>query len=1137
MARRSYEELLKAANPRRDFNALVEASESAPTVYSGPSRRRSFDELLATAEAETKPIGFGEAFIEDPASKFPFSPTGALDVANVVASARRLRDNRYDKPPLITKYITNEQLSKARMHGGWVAPMPGLPEKWEPEKQKEIDVEVVTNYLRDLEEKQRRGYTTMGRVGQITSEMPAFVTEFLTTGGIAALGKKGGKELAERVLRRHAATKAGRLAVGTAGFGGAALFRGTAMPHRAVDAILSRQVPEGLEIDDDGVVHVTKSGEAPFTSIWKGLADHYIEIASEQAGELLSPHVSKLIRKTPLLGKITNKIRGRWLKKFPKKTPADFYNKIKTKTGFHGVLEEVGEEYLGDATRAIFDVEHFGAGEDANMLERIGAAVETDTDILPAMLISFGIPGLGGNVLSNRMAKHAAEQDEINQRFKDLVAEAYFHQFHQIPSDSFLENALEQETLMGYEEDFFTEASEELKAKYTFKKPGVGKYFTPKWLLNRIMGVDTLLEDVIHAEEAFQLESAHLNSWVNKLTKKLKKEKDLARLPDLLPEEAELEATEVTALPEQAIETAEGTIGMPEEFEVTQLPKEKTKAHILQKKIGDNTNPLEIMRDLLDTYEDAPGFLNESETRIFNQVRELTRYLRRRANMVRERMGLEKIANVEGYITHWMDGVAKAIVDGELITEDPYIRKVMHELPKEVKNKTAYQRKVKGEMEKYFSKDLGKLLRVMTAFDLKDIYIKQPYEAAWEELNKYKPIMPKTVYDQARRFMQYDIRKMQALMDESFNATLKKPFDLINKLRPLHKVIHDPARSVFSFVRRLGIISGLGFRIKPGGRNLGQRLLLTDLYRTVDYARGQAVAFRLARMPMVEHPITGEKVKLIELIHEQDWYKLALRKFEDTTNVITGIERSALVIYSKTHVGNLFLSNVEVAAMTGYFDWKNMYQQSLNKKGKHFKNAQKMAKKLGVPLQELLTQKSDMMWHIREAVRRTQWEYFSTSMPTVYRSQFNRAMFMFQSWWMNYFFNHSREMINQTLTGRNSLGRLLTPGGRVRAVKGLGTIIAIGKASKALFGVEMLKYLFAPMPQYLPPVPELIAGIIQLLAARTEPDRKKAWKRVKYGLKFWVPFSAFGRDLNKLLSGEYSIADFLLYRPKEKENQ
>jgi len=301
----------------------------------------------------------------------------------------------------------------------------------------------------------------------------------------------------------------------------------------------------------------------------------------------------------------------------------------------------------------------------------------------------------------------------------------------------------------------------------------------------------------------------------------------------------------------------------------------------------------------------------------------------------------------------------------------------------------------------------------------------------------------------------YDIRKHQAPMDKAFNRTIRKPVDLLNKLLPTKKIIDDPARSVFGTLRRMGHISGLGFRLKPGGRNLGQRLLLTDLYRNVDYAKAQAVAFRLAKMPVVKHPITGENTLLMDLVREQDWYKTALHKFEDTVTTVTGLERSAMYLYSKTHVGNLFLSNVEVSAITGYFDWLNMRNQSRNVNSKHFKNAIIQAKKLGIPTSELLTQESDMMWNIREAVRRTQWEYFSISMPALYRSQFNRAMGMFQSWWMNYFFNHSREMINQTITGRNSLGRLLTPGGRLRAAKGLGTIVAIGKASKTLFGIEM----------------------------------------------------------------------------------
>lgn len=1136
MALPSWEDIINEPEQLPSWEDMVADTDDSLPVYRNQNPVPSYDEL--TSDIDTDKIGFFEAAVEHPERKVPFSPMGALDAADVALSARRIMSNDYEKPPIFSKLVTNEQLSAARQAGAWVAPMQGAPEKWSPELQRQTDIDVVFDYLQELDEKQQRGYSTLGRAGQIVSEMPAFAIEFILTGGLAASGKQGAKELAERILGRASTTTAGRATIAAAGFSTSAAFRAAGMPNRAAEAILRRQAPEDMEIIGDQVI-IKKPGESPYTSLWKGLADHYIEVASEQAGEVMSPYVSKLFSKIPFVGKLTSKIKSSWLKKYPKKTPADFLKAIGTKTGFHGMIEEMGEEFLGDATRGLVGVDDFGAGPDANALERIAAAVSTDIDNIPAMLIGFGIPGLGRQVVSRHMAKKVQETEEYSKRFKDLVAEAYFQQFHQIPSESFLENALEQETLLGFEDDFFTEATDELRYKYNFKKPGPGKFFTPKWLLNRIMGIETMMKDVTDAEEAFQLEQQHLSAWTSRIIKKLKKEKALARLPQVLEEQIKEESTDFVPEQEYVEEMAEAAGGLiPTSFESV---GPRTDAHILQKKIGDNSNPIEIMRDLLDTYENAPAFLNDSEANIFNQIRELTRSLRDRANMVRRHMGLDEINNVSGYITHWMDGIVKDIVNGELITEDPYLYKVMHELPKEVKNKTAYERKVKGELEKYFSKDLGKLLRIMTTYDLKDIYIKQPYEAAWEELNKYKPIMPKTVYDQARRFLEYDIRKIQALMDESFNALLQKPTDLINKLRPLHRAIHDPARGVFSFMRRIGILNGLGLRLKPSGRNLGQRLLLTDLYRTVDYGKAQAVAFRLARMPMVEHPITGEKVKLIDLIHEQDWYQLALRKFEDTMTVVTGIERTALAVYSRTHIGNLFLSNVEVAALTGYFDWKNMYEQSQDQKSKHFKNANKQAKKLGVPLDSLLTQKGDMMWHLREAVRRTQWEYFSTSMPVVYRSQFNRAMFMFQSWWMNYFFNHSREMINQTLTGRNSLGRLLTPGGRMRAVKGLGTIVAIGKAAKVLVGIEMAKFLITPFPTYLPPIPALILSIIEYLSTLIHGDeqrRKSAERTLKYNLKFWIPLSGFGRDLNKFLSGEWNIADLLIYRgQKEKEEE
>lgn len=1075
-------------------------------------------------------IGFIEAFTEEPEKKFPFSPVGALEAIDVATSARRLNREDYVKPPIFGAATTDPtQYAMQAFFPGVPMEVPG----WTSELQRSRDIQVVSTYLKDLNEKQERGYSLGGRVGQITSNLPAFVVEFITTGGLRKLGEEAATKAGTKILGKYATTTAGKAALAAGKFGTGVAFRAAGMPHRVANAIFKRQVPEDIKILDDGSVKITGPVEDFHTSVTKGLTDHYIEILSEQTGEFMAPVIgkygSKIFNKLPFMGKLTSRLQNQWLKLHPGKNISDFRKLVGETTGFHGVLSEVGEEYLGDSLRAITTVDDFGAGRDANMLERLAGAIKQDTQMLPAMLISFSIPGAISKVADIAATKQKIA-DAKRQEALDIVIG------WELNTPTLISTA---EGEIGYEDDFYMEKLWAAEAKYKFKQPGIMKSFTPKWLLNRLMGVETLLEDVDKSELARQLEERDLNSWINKVIRSLKKEKDLARLPEILSTIAEEEvekATKVTPAELVALETAEGRIGFEEEYKVERPPIKKMPATKLLRKLS-SKKPVHIMRDLLDSYENAPSFLNKNEARIFNQIRELTRYLRQRANIVREKMGLEPIGEIKEYITHWMDKIANRMLQRDIPIHYGYLYRLMRGLPKEVKNPTAMKRKIKIYLEDYFSKDLGKLLRIMTAVDLKDIYLMQPYQAAWDELQNLRRerLIPDSVYQEIEKYMLYDIRKHQPLMDKAFNATVKKPIDMLNRILPAKLVIDDPARSIFTSLRRLGHISGLGFRMRPLTRNLGQRLLLLDLYRHSDYAKAQAIAFRLAKMPTVKHPISDQNIPLIDLIREQDWYKTALRKFEDIVATITGVEQTALYLYGKTHIGSMFLSNVEVSALTGYFDWLNLYNQSKDVNSQHFKNCVKQAKRLGIPTVDLLTQESDMMWNIREAVRRTQWEYFSISMPALYRSHFNRAMLQFQSWWMNYFFNHSREMINQITTGRNSLGRLLTPYGRLRAVKGMGTIVGISKIMGTVFGLEMLKYLFIPLPSYLPPIPELITGVILYFAADTDREKKEALRRIKYGLKFWVPFSAFGRDLNRLLSGEYSISDFLFYKKRKEK--
>jgi len=1126
---RSFEDIVKgnvSTSRVRSFDEII-ADQPTP-VSRTPSKIKSFEDIAGVSRDD--PIGFGEAFSEDPLSKIPFSPVGPLVTLDLLGSAKRLQKESYNKAPIFSSFGFKGEMKQSTLAGGALAGLIRTPKGWTPEAQRQHDLDVVSNFVIEQDEKAQRGYTTMGRVGQITSEMPSFVIEFLATGGLKKLGSEAAKKAATRLLRKSATTTAGKIAVAGSGFAAGAALRAAGMPHRAANAILKRRVPKDININDDGTVNITGSGEGEFTSVVKGLTDHYIEIASEQVGEHLTPFLHHGISKLPFIGKVINKVGNKWVSNKIGRTSKEFAKKVSTKTGFNGVLEEIGEEFLGDSVRGILDIDDFGAGKDSNPLTRLGAAVKQDVENVPAMLIAFGAFGATRRGASTGVAavdQAIQRQADENKKRIDLVNK--LNQEELIPT--MIETA---EGSIGFEDDSLSEKVEQIQKESpnTFDKPGFFSILTPKWLLNRKMGVETLLEDVDSAWLASSLEQKHLNSWVNRITKKLKKEKNLTRLPGILEEKAEQEAKELF---EDKDFLSDNFDTIPDKFEdVQEQLIEKTKAHILQTKL-DSDNPSHIMRDLLDTYTDAPDFLNEGETKIFNEVRELTRNLLTRANKAREARGAEPIRDVGAYITHWTDRIAERIIQKDPAIRTGYMARLMGQIPKELKNPTAEKRRVRGELEKHFSKDLEKLLRVMVSFDLRDIHLANPVANAFEELEdlRRKRYIPESTFKEVENYLNYDILKHQTPLDKKFNRTLQGPADFLNSLKIFKKGIDDPSYSVFANLRRLGHIAGLGFRLKSPLRNLGQRLLLLDLYRTSDYAKAQATVTNVKKMPIVDHPITGEPISVLALVREQDWYKETLGRFEDVVGVSNKIEDAALHLYSKSHVGNQYISNVEVSAMTGYYDWLTNYEQSHNPQSKMYKHLVEMSKKTGIPLIQLQTQKEDMLWNIREAVRRTQWEYFSISMPVAFRGQVSRAGLQFQSWWMNYYFNHCREIGNQVFTGRNSLGRGLSKYGRYRAFKGMGTIVAMGRVAETLLGIEVLKFLVTPLPQGWPPIPAFIISVFNYLRASDDQERKRAWKHLKRNLKFWIPFSSSYRDMNKVLSGESDISELILYKKQK----
>ena len=369
------------ANPWEQNDMLVPTWEQDdPLVSAGVPTAASLsfgnaDPVVNTARGQ----GFWRSLVEDPEEKVPFVG-GAIKagrfIGTIEAAQRLQSDFDYSK-------LTGQARAKAGLIG-WV---PSQARR----TTKDADVKLVEDYLREANKK----YTGLGQVGRIVGEMPAFMVEFLATGGLKQLGEKGAIKIAERLLKGQAKNILTRSGVGLAKYASGAALRSAGLPQRAAVAVLKRQLPKGISYGPNGEINIKGSGETWATSVMKGLGDHYIEILSEQAGEIVAPAMGKALKRTPFLGKVLAKTQAKWLSLHKSSTALDFANKLGTKAGFNGIISEIGEEFYGDQLRAIFDVDDFGAGKDAGMLERMSAAFDQDLKNLPVMAAAFAVPGVG----------------------------------------------------------------------------------------------------------------------------------------------------------------------------------------------------------------------------------------------------------------------------------------------------------------------------------------------------------------------------------------------------------------------------------------------------------------------------------------------------------------------------------------------------------------------------------------------------------------------------------------------------------------------------------------------------------------------------------------------------------------------
>ena len=630
-----------------------------------------------------------------------------------------------------------------------------------------------------------------------------------------------------------------------------------------------------------------------------------------------------------------------------------------------------------------------------------------------------------------------------------------------------------------------------------FREPGLAVYFTPKEYYLRLLGFDEMIKPITNMSKMMYLEQIEVNKWSRDIEKRINR---LAKTS----------------------------------------PKERFVAKLLKR----STEPAQKMAVVLNQYADAPNFLSPEESKIFTEIRCFTRELLSRENAMRKRLGLKPIKEVKAYMTHWLDNVAKQAVAKKYPFPHEVEYWIGRRLPKRIFNPLAEERKVRDELLKHFSRNIGQLLSVMARYELRDVYLSEPYSILKQQLNEMSNIIPAGARKELDMYLRHDIFGYQTDLDKIINTTMSPVMAVINPmLAPLGRTTTNPIRIMSRATRRLVIDATIWGRARLAIRNLGQKLLIMDLYPQTDYLRAQ---------------FWKDPSGLRDKLKQELYYKISHRRWEDIP-VGSMIERAGMTPYQRAHAGFNYLSNVDVAMKTGYYYGQRMARLSADTGSSFYKTCAKrfvksMPEKVRAKAAGQIAAKEgsiydafmkkmwtgdDAMIEATEAGSLTQWTYFTTDMPRVFRGHASRAMMTLQSWWQNYFFKHMREGMIRTFSGETSRGKYIRPVDRINYLKGTATILGLTEGLRLGTGLDYKRFYFGlgPAPVYLSPLGQIMLGTVRYLTAKSDTQRTRARNQIKYSYKAFIPGSMAWKDLMRFMRGEDDLKQFLLYTEYAAEEE
>jgi alkylhydroperoxidase/carboxymuconolactone decarboxylase family protein YurZ len=278
----------------------------------------------------------------------------------------------------------------------------------------------------DMElEKQIRGFTWGGGMKYYGSPMPAFIVEFAATGGVG----KTAQFAATQALTKGVMVTAQAAAVARyTGYGARVAAQSTAMVPANVANYGDLRLGQYVQLTQTGQAILSDAKESPAVTALKAFAYTNAEIASELVGAKIATHVlNPITRRLATNAKTSiNKLPPALIegitKAYQKIQPNAKVQDILTRAGWHGVLNELGEERVAALLNTYVDMA-FG---DTFTVDEVWDRIVPDKDqflIEAGLIATMGGVKTVGVAASNILSNQGATEQEIMEALEGLTDE------------------------------------------------------------------------------------------------------------------------------------------------------------------------------------------------------------------------------------------------------------------------------------------------------------------------------------------------------------------------------------------------------------------------------------------------------------------------------------------------------------------------------------------------------------------------------------------------------------------------------------------------------------------------------------------------------------------------------------------